>query len=150
MKPFAIHWLLGQFQGQMTSNNHITPRFVEFMPKDLESNTLYISKNFNIAAHLCPCGCGNKIITPLNRAQWEVITGNGKVSLSPSINNGSLPCRFHYWIRNNRIVWANKLTDTEFESRHLSDRMILDQLIHSQRQNIFWRFWKRIRTFLHM
>jgi hypothetical protein len=35
------------------------------------------------------------------------------VSLSPSIGNWQFPCRSHYWIRENAIVWAGSMTEAE-------------------------------------
>jgi hypothetical protein len=33
------------------------------------------------------------------------------VSLDPSIGNWQFPCRSHYWIRRERIVWAPAMSD---------------------------------------
>ena len=33
-------------------------RRVHYMPKDLKPGILYVSEEFNIAIHLCACGCG--------------------------------------------------------------------------------------------
>lgn len=38
---------------------------VGYMPKQLEPAVLYISQEFETAAHLCACGCGVKVRTPL-------------------------------------------------------------------------------------
>lgn len=38
---------------------------VHFMPTALEPRVLYVSEEFGAAAHLCACGCGSKIRTPL-------------------------------------------------------------------------------------
>ena len=39
--------------------------FVEFIPDELEQGTIYISIRFATASHLCCCGCGNKVVTPI-------------------------------------------------------------------------------------
>ncbi|WP_373282870.1 DUF6527 family protein [Leeia aquatica] len=36
---------------------------------------------------MCCCGCGEKVITPLNPAKWHLLKEGGTVSLSPSIGN---------------------------------------------------------------
>ena len=39
--------------------------FVEFIPDELEQGKIYISIRFATASHLCLCGCGNKVVTPI-------------------------------------------------------------------------------------
>lgn len=83
-------------------------RFVEFIPKELEDNVLYISTRFRTVIHKCACGCGTKTVTPLSPTDWK-LTFNGKsVTLSPSIGNWNFPCQSHYWIRENNIEWARQ------------------------------------------
>ena len=79
---------------------------VEFIPKPLVEGVLYISKRFATASHLCACGCGEKVVTPINPADWQLHDRNGLVTLSPSIGNWSYACQSHYFIRNNRVFWA--------------------------------------------
>lgn len=83
-------------------------RFVEFIPKDIEDNVLYISIRFRTAIHKCACGCGIKTVTPLSPTDWKLIFNGKSVSLSPSIGNWNFPCRSHYWIIENDIEWAPK------------------------------------------
>lgn len=83
-------------------------RFVEFIPKELEYNVLYISIRFRTAIHKCACGCGIKTVTPLSPTDWKLTFNGRSVSLSPSIGNGSFPCQSHYWITENVIEWAPK------------------------------------------
>jgi Family of unknown function (DUF6527) len=83
-------------------------RFVEFVPKELEDNILYISIRFRTAIHKCACGCGIKTVTPLSPTDWKLIFNGKSVSLSPSIGNWSFPCESHYWIRENYVEWAPK------------------------------------------
>jgi len=83
-------------------------RFVEFIPKELEDNVLYISIRFRTAIHKCACGCGIKTVTPLSPTDWKLIFNGKSVSLRPSIGNWSFPCQSHYWISKNDIEWAPK------------------------------------------
>lgn len=94
----------------MNRRNRIKHRYVEFIPQDLDEGILYISIRFKTASHLCCCGCGSKVVTPLNPAKWRLIDHGFTVSLSPSIGLGTLPCRSHYWIRNSRIDWYPNMT----------------------------------------
>ena len=89
----------------------IVPVFVEFIPDTMKQDILYISKEYHCAIHLCLCGCGNKVVTPLNHISeatgnkittgWDYTEKDGKVSLSPSIGNYNFPCQYHYIITNN-------------------------------------------------
>lgn len=100
----------------------IRPEFVEFMPDQLQPGVLYISRRYSTAAHLCCCGCGNEVVTPLNPAKWWLSERAGLVSLEPSIGNWSFPCQSHYWIRENRVEWATALNAAEIEFVRTSDR----------------------------
>ena len=86
----------------------ITPEFVEFVPRQLEEGILYISEEYGSASHLCGCGCGGKVVTPLSPTAWTLTKRGGEVSLYPSIGNWNLPCQSHYWIRGNRLDWSGK------------------------------------------
>jgi hypothetical protein len=78
-------------------------RFVDHVPERLEPGELYISIPFTTAVHLCACGCGNEVVTPLSPTDWKVTFDGESVSLHPSIGNWSFPCQSHYWIRNNHV-----------------------------------------------
>lgn len=91
----------------------VSPEFVEFIPADLQERTLYISIPYATAVHLCACGCGNKVVTPVSPAEWTMIWDGDSVSLSPSIGNWQFPCYSHYWIRRNTVKWAPAWTHAE-------------------------------------
>ncbi|ARD84773.1 hypothetical protein FAD_0879 [Ferroplasma acidiphilum] len=93
----------------------IRPEFVEFIPDDIKEGVLYISIRYNTATHRCPSGCGEIVVTPITPTDWTLIWNGESVSLYPSIGNWSLPCESHYWIRENRIVWARKWNIQEIE-----------------------------------
>ena len=96
-----------------TRRHHIEPKFVEFIPKELDDGVIYVSQRFKTASHLCCCGCGQKVVTPLNAAKWRLTVHGSTVSLDPSIGLGTLPCRSHYWIRQSRIDWYANMTDEQ-------------------------------------
>lgn len=102
----------------------IVPEFIETLPTQLEDGVLYVSAMYSTAAHLCCCGCGTEVITPLSRAQW-VLTFDGQVSLRPSIGNWALPCRSHYFIDAGRVRWARRATASEFENDRREDQRVL-------------------------
>jgi Family of unknown function (DUF6527) len=84
----------------------LDPQFVEFLPENLDEGFLYISIPYATTAHLCACGCGNEIVTPLSPTDWRLTFDGETVSLDPSIGNWSFACQSHYWIEQNRIDWA--------------------------------------------
>lgn len=85
----------------------LKPEYVEYMPADLIPGILYISDRFQIAIHLCACGCGGKTVTPLGEDGWTITTHNDKITLRPSIGNwsGENPYHAHYFITENKVEW---------------------------------------------
>lgn len=94
---------------------------VHFMPKQLEPGILYVSQEFETAAHLCACGCGTKIRTPLGPTEWSVTETPNGPSLWPSIGNWQHPCQSHYIIRRGEIIWAKKWSKSEIASGRLKE-----------------------------
>jgi Family of unknown function (DUF6527) len=82
--------------------------FVEFIPDDLEPGVLYVSTRYATAAHLCMCGCGFEVTSPLSPQQWCLIFDGQTVSLSPSIGNWSFECEALYWLERGTVDWAAK------------------------------------------
>lgn len=101
----------------------LTPEFVEFIPKELEEGVLYISIRFRTAVHRCACGCGNKTVTRFSPTDWKLIFDGKTVSLSPSIGNWGFPCQSHYWIWENKIEWAVRLSSKRIEANRQLDKI---------------------------
>ena len=81
---------------------------MEFIPKELEDDKLYISEKFGIVIHNCACGCGSKTVTPINNIVngkdygWKMVKhDDNTISLTPSIGNYQIPCKSHYYIKKN-------------------------------------------------
>ena len=89
---------------------------VHYMPKQLEPGILYVSYEYATAAHLCACGCGSKIRTPLGSSEWSIIETINGPSLWPSIGNWQLACKSHYIIEDGEIQWANKWSEKQIQS----------------------------------
>ncbi len=87
---------------------HITPEFVDEIPRELDPGKLYVCCRYRAVKHLCGCGCGAEVNTPLHPTGWTLTCDGVSVSLSPSIGNWSEKCQSHYWITNNKIHWAPK------------------------------------------
>lgn len=84
----------------------LIPEFVEYMPEEIREGIIYVSQKYETAIHLCACGCGRKVVTPTGDSWWSITINDGKVTLNPSIGNWQLPCKTHYFIRDNRIEWC--------------------------------------------
>ena len=83
---------------------------VEFIPKDLQPGLLYVSDRFRLAVHLCACGCGRKVTTPLKPTEWTLTATDARPSLRPSVGSWQLPCQSHYWITDGKVVWSTQWT----------------------------------------
>lgn len=118
----------------------IRPEYVELIPRQLEGGVLYISKRFQTASHLCACGCGTKIVTPLRKAEYRLIEQNGLVTVRPSIGNWDHLCQSHYLITDNRIDWASKLSRKQIERGRTSDDADRDAYFSA----VAWPWWRRV------
>jgi hypothetical protein len=97
-------------------HDQLQHRFVEFIPEQLEEGILYISLEYMTVTHLCCCGCGHEVSTTLSPTDWRLIFDGRTVSIEPSIGSWSLPCRSHYFINQNRVVWARKWSAHEIDA----------------------------------
>jgi len=71
---------------------------------------LYVSEEFSIAIHLCACGCGAKIKTPLGLTEWNVTETATGPTPCPSIGNWQQRCQSHYIISSGNVQWAPRWT----------------------------------------
>lgn len=83
------------------------------MPRQLQPGILYVSKEFQTAAHLCACGCGSKVRTPLGPTEWAVTETPAGPTLRPSVGNWQKPCRSHYWITAGGVEWGERWSDAQ-------------------------------------
>lgn len=129
---------------------------VQYIPKNLEPGILYVSEEFEVAVHLCACGCGLKVCTPLTPTEWRFTDSENGPSLFPSVGNWEFPCRSHYWFQNGQIFWGEDWTPAQIEAGRRSEEersrayfASLERQRHSQRQreNRFRRFWRWIKSF---
>lgn len=136
--------------------------FVEFIPDELEANTIYISVAYRTVMHKCMCSCGVEVVTPISPTDWRITFDGETVSLFPSIGNWSYPCRSHYWIDAGNVVWAEDWSDAEIRTARERDRRrkqeyyaslkdkpmkatIAEQLTVQSNENVLTRFWNWIR-----
>ena len=98
-------------------------QFSEFIPDSLESGVLYISMQHATVTHLCACGCGQEVVTPLPPTDWSLMYDGIAATLDPSIGNWSFPCRSHYFIRKNHVLWVGEMSQRDIERGRLLDRL---------------------------
>jgi len=107
----------------MTRATRMRHEFVEYIPDQLEGDTLYIALAFATAVHKCACGCGSEVVTPLSPTDWSLKYDGETISLFPSIGNWSFPCQSHYWIVRGRVRTARRWSTAEIEEARAAARM---------------------------
>jgi len=121
---------------------------VNYLPTELEPGILYVSKKYGVAGHLCPCGCGNKIILPLGSTEWHLTIRKGKPTLYPSLGNWQLSCKSHYWIINGEIEWSYQWSEEQikigWESEDLRRKFYFDKLAYNHKR---WSLFGNLRKY---
>ena len=142
----------------------IAYKFVEFIPdkENLEDNILYISMDSGTVIHKCFCGCGNEVVTPLSPTDWKLTYNGDSITLYPSIGNWNFDCQSHYWIKNSKIIMANKLSKIQIDSGRQLDKSLKQKYFDRKtapsisriqqpgsksglrsRLNILWKFFSK-------
>lgn len=131
----------------------MTQRFVlqkvQYMPTELEPGVLYVAKAFGATAHLCACGCGTIVRTPLNR--WSLTESKAGPSLYPSIGNWQEACRSHYLIVRGRVRWADTWTPEQVAAGRQSEEQRLRayyDALDRKRSSIIRSFWRWLKGLL--
>lgn len=123
---------------------------VHYIPKELKPGVLYVSEAFGVAAHLCACGCGSKVRTPLSPTEWSLEETDAGPTLHPSVGNWQQACQSHYWIIRGKVIWSAKWTPEQIaEGRRAEEqrrRVYYDALYRQQGGTLhgFWRWIKRV------
>jgi hypothetical protein len=99
----------------------LTHEFVEFVPDELKERTLYVSLRYKTVVHLCCCGCGRQVVTPLSPTAWKLTFDGVSISLWPSVGSWSLPCKSHYWIECNRAIWSGRWSQAQITAGRASE-----------------------------
>lgn len=93
--------------------DRLRPSFVTDIPERLEPGVLYLALEYDAMAHLCACGCGNEVATPIGPTDWRIAWDGVGITVRPSVGNGSLACRSHYLIDGGAIRWCAPMEDAE-------------------------------------
>lgn len=119
------------------------------MPAKLEPCVLYVSDEFGTAAHLCACGCGSKIRTPLGPTEWFLRETAAGPTLHPSIGNWQKPCRSHYLIVDGNILWAGEMSEEEVLAGRAVEQRRRENYYDRLYPSGFWaRLWNRFKRLL--
>lgn len=121
---------------------------VQYMPKELQQGVLYVSEEFGAAAHLCACGCGAKIRTPLGPTEWTLDETDSGPSLYPSIGNWQQACQSHYWIHRGEIIWADRWTPERIKSGRIGElnrRRLHYENVDRQSGGFLRKFWRWVK-----
>ena len=118
---------------QRTTSMLFKTIFVDTIPIDsseIAEGTLYVSMKFDTVVHRCPCGCDSLVEVTLHPATRSLTYDGQYLSIDPSIGV-KLPCRSHYSIIKNQVVWWDDSThmgslwydyDRKSKMRHYKDR----------------------------
>ena len=124
---------------------HIQLVRVHYVPKVLEPGLLYVSEEFGAAVHLCACGCGSKVSTPLGPTEWALDDTDMSPSLKPSVGNWQLACQSHYWIHRGEILWSGQWTRDQIEAGRRAEESRRQEYYEQrarQREGFFRRLWR--------
>jgi hypothetical protein len=120
---------------------------VKYMPKALSPGILYVSREFDAAAHLCACGCGEKIRTPLGATEWSVEETPDGPTVRPSIGSWQKSCRSHYVIRGGEVRWAKQWTEAQVLAGRRGEerrREVYFAAREKKRRRSFWTWVARL------
>lgn len=107
--------------------DRMRPAFVGGIPDRLEDGVLYVSLEHDAMMHLCACGCGKEVSTPLGPTDWRLTWDGASISLAPSVGSGGLPCRSHYLIDRNVVRWLPPMTDWSIANEQVRTRAAKDR-----------------------
>jgi len=122
---------------------------VHYMPKELKPGVLYVSEEFGAVAHLCACGCGTKIRTPLGPTEWSFEETSKGPTLHPSVGNWQQACQSHYVIHQGEIIWAGKWSKAQITAGRRNEeerRKAYYDALDRQRGGILQRFWRWVMS----
>jgi hypothetical protein len=129
--------------------------FVEFIPDELKDDTIYVSIPYATVVHKCCCGCGTEVVTPLSPTDWTLNFDGESISLDPSIGNWSFDCKSHYWIKRDRVHWAERWSEKRIKLGRSHERAAKDRYfdeMHSAEkerdEKSARRIWRRIREWM--
>ena len=119
---------------------------VEELPETLGAGALYWSREYEISAHLCACGCGDVIYLPIGPVDYSISVDPSGPKLSPSVGNWNV-CNAHYWITRGEVAWASQWSPEQIAVSRASED--LRREAHYDQPEGWWRrLISRLRAWL--
>lgn len=85
---------------------------VERLPKVLSLGIVYHNVEFEVAALICPCGCGHRISLLVPDGHRIAVEGNVP-SIAPSILVADAPCHSHFYITDGEVDWYPSMSSSQ-------------------------------------
>lgn len=119
-----------------------TYQVVDRIPKQLSEGVVYHSPEFEVAALLCACGCGHRVML-LVPDSHQVSSERGMATVTPSIAVCDAPCKAHYFIIAGEVQWMPAFSAAMASSvmRHQIDRHVT---VDAKRRPWTTRLWAAI------
>jgi Family of unknown function (DUF6527) len=100
-----------RLRGKPYYQDVVTILSMDDLPADIGLNIYLIRRGgtYRWAVLQCPCMCGRRVEVNLMRSRypyWRVRKHAGSISLSPSLWVSEELCGNHFWVKRNRVVWA--------------------------------------------
>ena len=130
----------------------LRPIFVDVLPEFdvIKTGELWISHKHRTVNLRCPCGCGDLTVLTLHPSRWHVHFDGKTVSLGGPTGGSvwaSSGCGSHYRIRDNTVIWADRIDPArhseyaEVERARLLGSIPSGQTLRSR----LARIWRRLR-----
>jgi hypothetical protein len=113
------------------STMRVTYQAVERLPKQIDQGVLYHSKEFEVAALSCACGCGHRVML-LVPDSHQVFEQNGLATVRPSISVCDAPCKSHYVISRGDVEWLPAFSAAQASS--VMRNQIARHVVHDGRR----------------
>ncbi len=119
---------------------------VEELPEILQAGVLYWSREYEITAHLCACGCGDAIYLPIGPVDYSISPNPNGPTIRPSVGNWNV-CNAHYWITDGGVDWAEQWSPQRVQaSRAYEDAR---RSAHYDKLDKWWlQLFKKLQSWL--
>lgn len=111
---------------------------------------LYWSKEFEMSAHLCACGCGDVIQLPVDPLNFSIKETSNGPTLRPSVGNWGV-CDAHYYITAGAVQWLPKMSAEQISRGRAAEDARRDAHYESIRppllariKGFFVRLWRSL------
>jgi len=122
---------------------------VDRFPDTFMPGKIYWSKEFEISAHLCVCGCGDVIYLPIGPLDYSIKMDEAGPTLRPSVGNWNI-CDAHYFITNGEVEWAAKWTPKMVAAGRAHEDARREAYYDSAPRSNVKRLINRVRNLFHL